>query len=114
MEARSQLRHRPKLLSAARTSASIQCSIHKTAFYDPHCVGCIFARCALRYGGPSGSRDYSETPLNIHWETTQVCALACRHCRAEAVPQAHPNKLTGEESIAFLRQIPEFGRPLPT
>jgi len=58
-------------------------------------------------------RDYSQTPLNIYWEMTQACALACRHCRAEAVPQAHPEELTGEESVAFLRQIPEFGAPLP-
>ena len=29
-------------------------------------------------------RDYSQTPVNIYWEMTQACALACRHCRAEA------------------------------
>ena len=58
-------------------------------------------------------RDYTQTPLNIYWEMTQACALACRHCRAEAVPDAHPNELTFEEGVAFLRQIPEFGEPLP-
>ena len=66
---------------------------------------------------PGGShhvaRDYSRTPLNIYWEMTQACALACRHCRAEAVPQAHPLELTFDEGVAFLRQIPEFGEPLP-
>ena len=45
---------------------------------------------------------------------TQACALACRHCRASAIPEAHPNQLTFDESIAFLRQIPAFGEPLPT
>src|SRR5665648_1058346 len=45
---------------------------------------------------------------------TQACALACRHCRAAAMPHAHPGQLTHEESLAFLRQIPEFGDPLPT
>ena len=59
------------------------------------------------------ARDYSRTPLNIYWEMTQACALACRHCRAEAVPQAHPMELTFDEGVAFLRQIPEFGEPLP-
>jgi AdoMet-dependent heme synthase len=44
---------------------------------------------------------------------TQACTLACRHCRAEAISTAHPNELTFEESVAFLRQIPKFGEPLP-
>src|SRR5450432_3681609 len=59
------------------------------------------------------ARDYAQTPLNIYWEMTQACALACRHCRAEAVPSAHALELTFEEGIAFLRQIPDFGEPLP-
>lgn len=58
-------------------------------------------------------RDYSQTPLNIYWEMTQACALACRHCRAEAMPAAHPDQLSLDESKAFLRQIPDFGAPLP-
>ncbi|MBZ5611116.1 MAG: TIGR04053 family radical SAM/SPASM domain-containing protein [Acidobacteriia bacterium] len=58
-------------------------------------------------------RDYSKTPLNIYWEMTQACALACRHCRASACPDAHPDELSLEEGRAFLRQIPEFGEPLP-
>jgi radical SAM protein len=58
-------------------------------------------------------RDYSQTPLNVYWEMTQACALACRHCRAEAVPTPHPEELTFEQGLAFLRQIPEFGNPMP-
>lgn len=58
-------------------------------------------------------RDYAQTPLNIYWEMTQSCALACRHCRATAMPNPHPNELTFNESIAFLHQIPEFGEPMP-
>lgn len=58
-------------------------------------------------------RDYAQTPLNIYWEMTQACALACRHCRAEAVPNAQPNELSFEEGVAFLRQIPQFGEPMP-
>jgi radical SAM protein len=59
------------------------------------------------------ARDYSQSPLNIYWEVTQACALACRHCRAEAVPIAHPEELSTAEGIEFLRRIPEFGEPLP-
>jgi len=44
---------------------------------------------------------------------TQACALACKHCRAEAVPTAHPRELNFEESTAFLRQIADFGDVLP-
>lgn len=58
-------------------------------------------------------RDYARSPLNVYWELTQACALACRHCRAAAMPQPHPDQLSHAESIAFLRQIPEFGDPLP-
>ena len=44
--------------------------------------------------------DYSQTPLNIYWEMTLACGLACRHCRAEAVPTAHPEEMTfGEQMI---------------
>src|SRR6266511_1038920 len=58
-------------------------------------------------------RDYALTPMNVYWEMTQACALACRHCRAEAMPQAHPLQLTHEESVSFLYQIAAFGNPLP-
>src|ERR1700736_6351089 len=58
-------------------------------------------------------RDYAQTPLNVYWEMTQACALACRHCRATAMPDPNPRELTFEESVAFLRQIPKFGPPMP-
>jgi radical SAM protein len=58
-------------------------------------------------------RDYSQTPVNVYWEITRACALACRHCRAEASPNADPNQLTFDEGVALLRQIKDFGAPLP-
>lgn len=58
-------------------------------------------------------RDYSKNPMNVYWEMTQSCALACRHCRAEAISTPHPMELNFEESVEFLRQIPKFGAPLP-
>jgi radical SAM protein len=51
--------------------------------------------------------------MNVYWEMTQSCALACRHCRAEAISTPHPMELNFEESVKFLRQIPDFGAPLP-
>ena len=66
------------------------------------------------FGNPRHiARDYAKTPVNIYWEMTQACPLACRHCRAEAVPEPHPNELSFEEGVAFMRQIPGFGDPMP-
>lgn len=64
-------------------------------------------------GGHHAARDYARTPLNVYWEMTQACALACRHCRAEAMPLPHPEQLSFDESLQFLDQILEFGDPLP-
>jgi radical SAM protein len=51
--------------------------------------------------------------MNIYWEMTQACGLACRHCRAEAISTPHPDELTHAESIDLLQQIASFGDPLP-
>jgi len=58
-------------------------------------------------------RDYAQTPMNVYWEMTQACNLACRHCRAEAIPRPHPRELTLEEGLDFVKQISEFGAPMP-
>jgi MoaA/NifB/PqqE/SkfB family radical SAM enzyme len=44
---------------------------------------------------------------------TQACGLACKHCRAEAVPGAHPLELSTQESKKFIDQLIDFGDPLP-
>jgi len=49
----------------------------------------------------------------VYWEMTQACGLACKHCRAEAMPTPHPLELTTEESKRFLHQLVDFGNPLP-
>jgi radical SAM protein len=57
--------------------------------------------------------DLDRRPILVFWETTRACLLACRHCRAEAVPSALPGQLTHRESLAFLETLTEFGRPYP-
>ena len=52
-------------------------------------------------------RDYSKTPLNVYWEVTRACDLACRHCRASAMSTADPYELTFEEGVRLLQQIRE-------
>lgn len=70
---------------------------------------------SLHHGSSPHSqpRDYSRTPLNIYWEMTQACALACRHCRATAVPEPHPEELGFYEGVGLFNQILEFDDPLP-
>jgi AdoMet-dependent heme synthase len=59
------------------------------------------------------ARDFSRTPLIVYWEMTQACALACKHCRAAAMPNAHPLEMSTAESRSFLNQLIDFGDPLP-
>ncbi len=49
----------------------------------------------------------------VYWELTRACELACRHCRAEAVPSRHPLELTTEEGYRLLDRLAVFGDPLP-
>jgi radical SAM protein len=44
-------------------------------------------------------------PLIVIWETTRACALACRHCRAEAIPRRHPQELSTEEALRFVDEV---------
>jgi len=57
--------------------------------------------------------DFSRNPMLVYWEMTQACGLACKHCRAEAMPTANPLELSSEQSKSFLNQLLEFGDPLP-
>jgi radical SAM protein len=65
------------------------------------------------HGHGGGKRDYSRNPINVYWETTQACALACRHCRAEAVPDPLPTELTRSEGKDLIYQISKFNHPHP-
>jgi AdoMet-dependent heme synthase len=57
--------------------------------------------------------DFSRNPMLVYWEMTQACGLACKHCRAEAMPNPHPLELTTSESKTLLSQLLAFGDPLP-
>ena len=56
---------------------------------------------------------YARKPFIAIWETTRACALACVHCRAEAVPRRDPGELTTAEGRALLDRIAAFGDPPP-
>lgn len=58
--------------------------------------------------------DYSLAPRYVYWEMTQVCGLACRHCRATSKRVQHPDELTTDEGKALLRQVASFAEQPPT
>lgn len=65
-----------------------------------------------RHGGNGNGRprvDFDQSPFLVIWETTQACGLACKHCRASAVPDRHPDELTTDEAKAMLKRIRDFG-----
>lgn len=49
--------------------------------------------------------NFDEQPFVIIWEVTRACALACRHCRAEAIERRHPLELDFEQSMALIDQV---------
>ncbi len=53
--------------------------------------------------------DFDRAPFVVIWETTQSCDLACKHCRAEAQPDRHPDELTTDEARAMMTRVREFG-----
>jgi len=57
--------------------------------------------------------DLNQRPLMAYWEITRACELACRHCRAEAMPVRHPDELTTSEGLKLLDDLAAFGDPLP-
>jgi len=71
-------------------------------------------RSLARHPGPHSlsAVDFQRAPFLVIWETTQACALACRHCRASARPGRDPLELTTEEGRRVIRQTAEMGTPL--
>jgi radical SAM protein len=56
--------------------------------------------------------DFDLTPFVAIWETTRACDLACRHCRAEAIPNRSPDELSTDEGFALLTELAEMGTPI--
>lgn len=57
--------------------------------------------------------DFDRAPFLVIWEVTRACALACVHCRADAVARRDPDELTTEEGFRLLDQVRDFGDPKP-
>jgi radical SAM protein len=56
---------------------------------------------------------FGSAPFIVIWEVTRACALACLHCRAEAVPHRHPDELTTDEGRRLIDSVASFGPRKP-
>lgn len=57
--------------------------------------------------------DTADRPFIVIWEVTRACALACRHCRADAIPRRDPRELDTAAGRRLLDDIASFGAPRP-
>lgn len=57
--------------------------------------------------------DFAEKPFIVIWEVTRACALACLHCRADAIPHRNPFELSTAEGAALIDSVRAFGDPPP-
>ncbi|MEO0017087.1 MAG: hypothetical protein RLZZ522_370 [Verrucomicrobiota bacterium] len=56
--------------------------------------------------------DFDERPFLVFWEITRSCALACSHCRAEAMPRRHPDELDSAQAKHLIDQLVELAPPM--
>lgn len=63
-------------------------------------------------GGSPFAVDFDQSPLLVIWECTRACALACRHCRADAIDRRDPNELTTREGRSLLDGVRDMGTPI--
>ena len=59
---------------------------------------------------PYTEDDFRRHPLMFYYELTQACDLVCKHCRASAQEEPHPQELTTDQSKALIDQVATFPR----
>lgn len=57
--------------------------------------------------------DFSRSPFIVIWEATRACALACVHCRADAIARRNPQELTTQEGFRLIDQVRALSEPPP-
>jgi MoaA/NifB/PqqE/SkfB family radical SAM enzyme len=70
---------------------------------------------SLTVCGVIPQRECAEAPplRLVFWETTTGCNLECSHCRRLEVSRELPrNDLSTQESLNFIRSLPQAGRPI--
>jgi AdoMet-dependent heme synthase len=56
---------------------------------------------------------FEDAPFIVIWEVTRACALACLHCRADAIPRRNPLELSTSDGFRLIDQVRAFGDPPP-
>lgn len=56
---------------------------------------------------------FGQAPFLVIWEVTRACALACVHCRADAMARRDPRELTTEEGYRLIDRVRAFADPPP-
>lgn len=54
--------------------------------------------------------DFHQNPLMFYYEVTLACDLVCKHCRASAQEDAHPDELSHEQAKTLIDQVATFPR----
>ena len=54
--------------------------------------------------------DFAHSPLMFYYEVTMACDLVCKHCRASAQEDPHPEELAHEQSKLLIDQVATFPR----
>src|SRR5262245_612660 len=57
--------------------------------------------------------DFNHAPFLVIWEVTRACALACVHCRADALPRRDAHELTTQEGFHLIDQVRATGTRPP-
>ena len=57
--------------------------------------------------------DFARAPFIVIWEATRACALACLHCRADAIPRRNPDELSTDEAFLLIDQVRSLSEPPP-
>lgn len=56
--------------------------------------------------------DFDQAPMVVIWEITRACALACKHCRANAITKRNPEELTFEDGCRVMDAVKAFDSPI--
>jgi AdoMet-dependent heme synthase len=57
-------------------------------------------------------RGFDRAPFITFWEVTRACDLACKHCRASAVPTRDPLELDHAQGLRLLERVKDSGCPV--
>lgn len=52
--------------------------------------------------------DFHHSPFLVFWEITQACDLVCKHCRASAQPDRHPDEIEGDLCDELIEELARF------